>query len=147
MRLFEFDWENEPIETLCDERTARHRLRFDKSGRLNALVVYFHLHCDALDEQHLSTGPDDVPHHPSGGPPTHWDQSIRYLPVDVAVEKGEALDLVARHTDVATQLGIVGVSAARLGSIGHRELVLSGKRLHSIGAIARLPQLSRAFNC
>ena len=71
--------------------------------------------------------------HPGGGPPTHWDQSIRYLPAEVAVRSGQTLEVVARHTDHDTQIGVREVDPAALGTLGHVARVLSDERL-SVGA-------------
>lgn len=132
LRLFDFDWESEPVDSLCDPRVTTVSLTVTQSGTLNAFLVYFHLACDDEDANTMSTGPDDVPF-PAGGPPTHWDSSLRYLPCEVSVEKGASLRVVARHTDTSTQLGVVDVSPSALRSIGHTERVRSGERL-SVGA-------------
>ena len=91
IRLFDFEWESGPIDEIVTERVARLPLTLTRGGLLNAFVVYFHLHCDSDQDQHLSSGPDDVPHHPANGPPTHWDQCLRYLPAEMAVRVGEGV--------------------------------------------------------
>lgn len=79
-----------------------------------------------------TAGPDDVPF-PSGGPPTHWDQAIRYLPVPLRVRTGQRIQVVARHTDASLQIGVRGVVRDWLGAVGHVDSVLSNRRL-SVGA-------------
>ena len=128
IELFSFDWENDDVDTLCDERTAHLQVTLTTDGVLTAFALYFHLHCDAHPDSHMSTGPDDMPS-PAGGPPTHWDQMLRYLPAEVRVTRGQALTLVARHTDHETQLAIIDIPPTSLSGVGHVELVKRNERL------------------
>ena len=66
LRLFDFDWESELVDSLCDPRVTTVSLTVTQSGTLNAFLVYFHLACDDEDANTMSTGPDDVPF-PRGG--------------------------------------------------------------------------------
>ena len=132
LKLFSWDWANEPPETLCRTRVADLQLPITRDGTLTALFLYFHLDCDDDDEQTCSTGPDDVPN-PPGGPLTHWDQSVRYLPVGLHVRSGSKLRLMARHTDSSVQLGLRDVLPSMLADVGHADAVVSGRGC-SIGA-------------
>ena len=128
IELFDFDWQSSPIETLTASRIAEVGFTAAASGTLNAFLLYFRLHCDASASNVLSTGPDDVPDPPSG-PPTHWDQSIRYLACGVELRAGDAVDVVARHTDVSVQLAVRNVDPSALAAVGHADAVRSGYRL------------------
>ena len=86
LQLFSFDWESDDVDTLCDPRVAHMKLTLTASGTLNAFLIYFHLHCDADEENEMSTGPDDVcasrrlrPSNPHLQPITHL-HAPSYLP-------------------------------------------------------------------
>ena len=69
-------------------------------------------------------------------PLTHWDQSARYLPAALAVRAGDALQLVARHTDKELQLGLRDVPAEKLSpNLGHLDAVRAERLAHMCGAL------------
>ena len=80
----------------------------------------------------MSTGLDDTPF-PADGPPTHWDQMLRYLPAGIKVKKGQTIKVAARHTDDATHIGVLGVEGNDLMTVGHPDIVRSEHRM-SVGA-------------
>eukprot|EP00966_Prymnesium_polylepis_P127717 2952998-Prymnesium_polylepis.1 len=131
--LFDFDWESCPIDEICSERIAELTLTATASGELNAFIVYFTLACDGEPGNTLSTGPDDEPN-PAGGPPTHWDQSFRYLPVALRVAPGDRLRVVARHTDTLVQLGLRDVPPSACVTVGHRDVATLSARANVAAA-------------
>ena len=56
LRLFDFDFENDDVDTMCETRVAELACTCESDGLLTAFLVYFHLHCDADPTNHLSTG-------------------------------------------------------------------------------------------
>ena len=51
-----------------------------------------------------------------------WDQTLRYLPIQLSVKKGQILGLVASHDNLHVHVGLPNVSGCVLG-IGHSELL------------------------
>ena len=116
IELFEWQWATMPIETIEAPRSRELPLRLTAAGTLNAFVVYFRLHCD--DEHVYDSGPDNPHRAPC------WDQSVRYLPVEMNVRAGDELRVRATHdVRMLTTLHIVSPPARMLTSVGHPELV------------------------
>lgn len=82
-RLVDLDLRREPEEDAGRKRTIR--LEVAQSGRLGAVLLFFHAH---LDEQTvLSTSPF--------APPTHWGWDVRRLSEEVEVAAGTTIELTA----------------------------------------------------
>ncbi|KAL1515803.1 hypothetical protein AB1Y20_002419 [Prymnesium parvum] len=115
LALFNFDWENAPVESLCDPRKAQHRMTITQDGTLNAFLIYFHLHCD---ERHtFSSGPDN----PNL---TAWDQNLRYLPIEVNVKSGTTLLVHAEHDQQMVRVGLPQLKPEWIqSSVGHHEIL------------------------
>ncbi len=108
LKIFDFDWASADLAKLEQPRaSAPLPLRIERAGRLTALVVYFDLDLDGRAENVLCTGPDS--------PNIAWDQGARFLPVPLAVEAGDELTVVGRHTDAYFQtIELSGFSADML---------------------------------
>ena len=91
-------------------------LQIQRSGTLNAFLIYFRLHCDEDDANTYSSGPDN---------PTlvAWDQNTRYLPVEMRVTAGQSLLVEAQHDASMVALGLPSMSPDMLTDIGHVELI------------------------
>ena len=74
------------------------RLWRDEAARIRRA---FEGACDGEAANTMSTGPDDVPF-PMGGPPTHWDSSLRYLPCEHP--KHPDCQFYRRHHDTIPEL-------------------------------------------
>ena len=116
IELFDWQWGTMPIEHIEAPRSRELLLRLTASGSLNAFVVYFRLRCD--DDNVYDSGPDNPHRAPC------WDQSVRFLPVEMDVKAGDELRVRAAH-DVRqlTTLHIVSPPARMLTTVGHPELV------------------------
>jgi len=92
IQLFDFDWGSGPIDTLANSRESPPTpFTFKASGIFNAMAIIFTMQMDDLPEGDYSGGLDNLD--------THWDQPIRFLPIELRVNKGETLKLTSRHND------------------------------------------------
>ena len=117
LRLFDFCWADGPIEEVARPRTSPPLpLSITERGTCTAFVIYFDLDLDRTAANGLCTGP--------ASPNVAWDQSARYLPVGIEVAPGDALSVVATHSEchLAT-LTLSGYAAECVGTIGLPQLV------------------------
>lgn len=117
LRLFDFDWARGALDSVATPRRSPPLpLEISAVGTLTAFVIYFDLDLDGNRANRLSTGP--------ASPNRAWDQSTRFLPVGCEVRPGDALTVVASHSEchLAT-LALAGYTADALGSVGLPELV------------------------
>ena len=130
VELFDFDWAHAELGGDLERgRTSPPLpLRFRRGGVFNALVLYFTLQMDAepgmARELDGAEGDDD---YSSGldNAHTHWDLPARFLPVELQVQQGDALTLVATHNvhDV-DYIRLYGVGDAMVrGMIGATHLI------------------------
>ena len=84
-----------------------------RDGVINCLAIWFSL--DLADGVAFSSGPDN---------PTlvAWDQTLRFLPIQLGVKKGQVLNLVGNHDNLHVQVGLPNVDGCVMG-IGHLELL------------------------
>ena len=124
--LFEYDWRGEPIDTLTRERhSAAQPLAFDAAGVFNALALVFTLQMDEDASNDYSDGLDN--------PSTHWDQPIRFLPVEMRVAPGDRLRISATSNEHdVSQIRLSGATPEMVtGMVGAHGLLSStaGARL------------------
>ena len=92
VQLFDFDWAGAPLEWLeAPTREVTLPLRFSRAGIFNAVAVWFSLDMDSTPENMYSSGLDN--------PGTHWDQPVRFLPLELHVSKGQSLRATFRHSE------------------------------------------------
>ena len=134
-QVFDFDWTVAAPGELEEGRTAPvKRLRFARGGVFNALMLTFTLQMDA--HASMAHGDPQYPYdealdsdYSSGfdNPETHWDNPIRFLPLELNVKQGDELQLLARHhvhdLDHIALHGVTEAMMASPGGVGHREMV------------------------
>lgn len=123
VKLFDFDFSRDPADFA---RRRKVELPCRRRGVLNGVVLHFDLDVD--DGDRLSSG--------AGGDANGaWDQLVRYLPVEVRVDRGDAIPLYAEHVsdDVflylrAKALGPNAIDVENV--VGHVDL--PGERTHAV---------------
>ncbi|KAG7174128.1 arginine N-methyltransferase 3-like [Homarus americanus] len=78
------DFDLMKITSRDTEFTSRFSLTVERDGRLTGLVGYFDTYFDMPSAVFFSTGPHSTP--------THWKQTVFYLPEPRAIKKGEILE-------------------------------------------------------
>lgn len=123
VKLFDFDFSRDPADFA---RRRKVELPCRRRGVLNGVVLHFDLDVD--DGDRLSSG--------AGGDANGaWDQLVRYLPVEVKVDRGDAIPLYAEHVsdDVFLYLRAkaLGPNAIDVDNVvGHVDL--PGERTHAV---------------
>ena len=116
--LFTFDWARGDIDSLAHAREMPPKpFTFSASGTFNAFALTFDLQMDDDLSGDYSGGLDNVG--------CHWDQPIRFLPVELRVRKGDKLHLASRHNDNDLNwMKISGIRPEMLhGMLGARNLL------------------------
>ena len=136
VRLFDFDFAAGDVAAYLRGRSRSDlSLRIETSGTLTAVLLFFHLHCGGGGEGEggggggddsdgsctFSTGPHD------NKSLTAWDQSLRVLPIELAVTAGESLHLTAEHNHEFVRVGLPSIRPDHIdGVVGHHELFADG---------------------
>lgn len=122
LRLFEFDFAHTPIDELACSRSAPElSVTFERDGLLTAFLIYFELHADRMHR--FSNGP----HQPRL---IAWDQSVRYLPIEVRVRVGQCMAVSAYHDYEAVRVGVPHLTPNMVaGCVGHTEVTSAALQL------------------
>ena len=135
LEVFDFDWAHEEnVGELNEGRTSPPLpLRFSRGGVCNALMILFTLQMDAHDGMEKASGEaydPSVDNDYSSGLDniyTHWDNPMRFLPVELAVKQGDVLQCVATHNahdlDNISLYGVTEAMTASPGGIGNHNLI------------------------
>ena len=132
--VFDLDWTTTAPGELEEGRVSPPtRMRFSRGGVCNALMLLFTLQMDAVEGMERADGeaydPERDNDYSSGfdNVHTHWDNPIRFLPVELAVQQGDELQLVCEHNEHDLQhVRLYSVTDAMLqppGGIGHKEFI------------------------
>jgi len=114
LKLFDFDFARTPVEQLTQGRAEIKPLEFARDGLLTAFLIYFELHTDGSNT--FSNGPHQAKL-------VAWDQSVRYLPVEVRVSRGQRMPISAQHDFEAVRVGVPQVDPSTVaGCVGHKEV-------------------------
>ena len=135
LEIFDWDWAHEetPGELNEGRTSAPLPLTFSRGGVCNALMILFTLQMDAHAGMERASGEaydpavDDDYSSGMDNPLTHWDNPMRFLPVELAVRQGDKLTLVATHNahDIE-KIALYGVTDSMItppGGIGNRQLI------------------------
>lgn len=128
VELFDFDWAGEIPGTLAEGRTGKQQtFWFNKSGCFNGVLITFTLQMDAREGMASDDGDDTEENatYSSGfdNPETHWDNPVRFLPVELHVQAGQTLYITPTHNlHDLDHIEIGGVRESMLG-LGHRSFL------------------------
>jgi type II protein arginine methyltransferase len=136
LRLFEFDFAHTPIDELACSRSAPElSVTFERDGLLTAFLIYFELHADRMHR--FSNGP----HQPRL---VAWDQSVRYLPIEVRVRAGQRVAVSAYHDYEAVRVGVPHLTPDMVaGCVGHTEVMGAALQLEQRKQLEQMQMGSR----
>ena len=135
LEVFDFDWSLAEPGSLEEGRTNQSplTLKFSRGGVCNCLMILFTLQMDAKEGMEKADGEDYDPHvdndYSSGmdNEYTHWDNPMRFLPVEINVAQGDELQVVCSHNahdlDFIRLFGVTNTMLREPGGLGSRHLV------------------------
>ena len=110
-KLFDVDFYT---ATHPDEREQWHPVEVLADGNLTAVVLSFDLD--------LYPGCPTFSTSPLNSDLVAWDQTVRFLPIQLGVTKGQVLHLQSSTDHLHVQVGLPNVHGCTLG-LGHHELL------------------------
>ena len=123
LQLFDFDFATGDLRALAAGRTRDDlSALIEADGVLTAFLVHFSLRCDESGSNTFHSGP-------SNSKLVAWDQSLRVMPIELRVRKGERLKLFVEHSHEAVKVGLPAIRPEMLRDasgrlmVGHREVL------------------------
>ena len=100
LTLFDFDFAHDDLAALAVGR-KRDDLSVDieRDGVLSGFLVYFTLRCDESGDNDFHSGP-------ANERLVAWNQSLRTMPIELRVHRGDRLPLLAEHNHEAVRVGL-----------------------------------------
>lgn len=114
VKLFDFDFHTATYTDGVTAAETQNNVEVLDDGVLTCVCLSFELDLFPGAPK-FSTSPDNPDL-------VAWDQTLRFLPIQLGVKKGQVLNLVGNHDNLHVQVGLPNVDGCVMG-IGHLELL------------------------
>ena len=114
VKLFDFDFYSASFEENIIAAEVACEITVLQTGTLTCVCLFFDLD--------LYAGAPKFSTSPNNPNLVAWDQTLRYLPIQLGVHRGQVLKLTANHDNLHVHVGLPSVDGCVLG-LGHRELL------------------------